>query len=210
MPEVPKFAMPPLTVLAARRVRTALTCSLLLLLFGTLSIESSDFYERIPRLVHFNNNASATILRNGTTEGNDLEETSSKPSIRWSDFAYVQYVTNTKYLCNALMIFEALRRHNTKADLLKMYPHQWNEPSEVTADTPYESKLLAQARDEYKTNLVPIQVKTFVDGSDPTWQDSYTKLLAFKQTRYKRLMSLDSDATVLDVCMRLPSFMGLC
>jgi hypothetical protein len=119
--------------------------------------------------------------------------------VRWSDFAYVQYVTNTKYLCNSLMIFEALRHHNTKADLLMMYPNQWNEPEEVTTDTPYESKLLVQARDEYKVNLVPIQVKTFTDVDDPTWQDSYTKLLAFNQTQYKRLVSLDSDATVLDV-----------
>ncbi|KAF2715585.1 glycosyltransferase family 8 protein [Pleomassaria siparia CBS 279.74] len=77
------------------------------------------------------------------------------------------------------MIFESLHRLQAEADLLIMYP------------------LLAQARDLYKAKLVPIQVKTFRNGHDPTWQDSYTKLLAFNQTQYKRVISLDSDATVL-------------
>ena len=35
--------------------------------------------------------------------------------LRWSDFAYVQYVTNRNYLCNSLMIIEALHRSGTKA-----------------------------------------------------------------------------------------------
>lgn len=30
-----------------------------------------------------------------------------------------------------------------------------------------------------------------------TWEESYTKLLAFNQTQYDRVLSLDSDATVL-------------
>jgi len=30
-----------------------------------------------------------------------------------------------------------------------------------------------------------------------TWSDSYTKLLAFNQTQYDRVLSLDSDSTVL-------------
>lgn len=34
--------------------------------------------------------------------------------------------------------------------------------------------------------------------SDPaTWADSFTKLLAFNQTQYERVLSLDSDSTVL-------------
>lgn len=41
-----------------------------------------------------------------------------------------------------------------------------------------------------------------------TWADSYTKLLAFNQTQYSRLLSLDSDSTVLqtmDELFLLPS-----
>jgi len=32
----------------------------------------------------------------------------------------------------------------------------------------------------------------------PNWSDSYTKLLAFNQTQYKRLLVLDSDSTILE------------
>ncbi|OAG02053.1 nucleotide-diphospho-sugar transferase, partial [Paraphaeosphaeria sporulosa] len=116
----------------------------------------------------------------------------------WSNFAYIQYVTNPSYLCNSLMIFEALRRYNTKAELLMMYPEQWQLPPAVDSDAEYETKLLAQARDVYKARMAPIQVKTFENEKDPTWQDSYTKLLAFNQTQYKRVISIDSDGTVLD------------
>jgi alpha-N-acetylglucosamine transferase len=124
-------------------------------------------------------------------------------NIVWSDFAYVQYVTNSNSLCNSLMIFEALRRHGTKADLLMLYPQGWKVPKDVLENdalpTDYEGELLAQARDQYHANIKPIQVKTYADGNDATWQDSFTKLLAWNQTQYKRVIYLDSDATPLDV-----------
>jgi alpha-N-acetylglucosamine transferase len=187
--------------LALRRVRTVLFCGLLILLLSIILLQYPDLDERIRGLARPNETVPMTVPCNCSAIESDDRSTGSdsESSIRWSEFAYVQYVTNAEYLCNSLMIFEALRRHNTKADLLMMHPNQWREHSEITASTPYESKLLLQARDQYKVNLVPIQVKTFLDGDDPTWQDSYTKLLAFNQTQYKRLVSLDSDATVLDV-----------
>jgi alpha-N-acetylglucosamine transferase len=138
---------------------------------------------------------------NGSPSTPAQESTTSSgwQSVRWSDFAYVQYVTNPSYLCNSLMILEALRRHGTKAELLMLYPQEWEVPMGNGSAAPYESRLLAQARDAYGTKLSPIQVKTFKNEDDPTWQDSYTKLLAWNQTQYKRVISLDSDATVLDV-----------
>ena len=36
-----------------------------------------------------------------------------------------------------------------------------------------------------------------IDSTSATWADSYTKLLAFNQTQYDRVLSLDSDTTVL-------------
>jgi hypothetical protein len=77
------------------------------------------------------------------------------------------------------MILEALRRHETKANLLMMYPQEWVVAVDDEPTTAYESRLLAQTRDVYGTKLSPIQVKTFINGGDSTWQDSYTKLLAF-------------------------------
>lgn len=133
----------------------------------------------------------------------EQDKDTSESAVRWSDYAYVQYVTNGNYLCNSLMIFESLRRANTKADLLMLYPQQWNVPDDDGSNAGFESKLLAHARDQYKAKLVPIQVKTFENKKDPTWQDSYTKLLAFNQTQYKRVISLDSDGTVLQVRFRV-------
>lgn len=120
-------------------------------------------------------------------------------NVDWSGFAYVQYVTNSNYLCNSLMIFEALHRLSTKAERIMLYPQQWKIPK-GKPDTE-EGRFLLQARDQYKAKLVPIQVVTFEDRGDETWKDSYTKLLAFNQTQYKRVISLDSDAIVKQVCL---------
>jgi len=168
---------------ALRRVRTTLAVSALLLVILSLS--------------HF--------IPQASTEPTTPQYTADSPSamtcddgVQWSDFAYVQYVTNANYLCNSLMILDALNRSKTKADRIMMYPEGWNVAKDNTADAPTESKLLAKARDLYQAKLVPIQVQSFEKG-DATWKDSYTKLLAFNQTQYKRVMSLDSDAILREV-----------
>jgi alpha-N-acetylglucosamine transferase len=121
-------------------------------------------------------------------------------NVKWTDFAYVQYVTNENYLCNSLMILEALHRYGAKADRIMMYPEEWdmsvNDSSYMVHKI--ESRLLEKARDSYGAKLVPIKIRSVLKG-DPTWKDSYTKLLMFNQTQYKRVLSLDSDATVRDV-----------
>lgn len=94
------------------------------------------------------------------------------------------------------MILETLHVLDTKADRIIMYPEKWHVSGANATTT--ESDLLAQARDQYGTKLIPIEVQTRVRG-DSTWQDSYTKLLAFNQTQYRRLIALDSDATVRKV-----------
>ncbi|KAJ4352005.1 U1 small nuclear ribonucleoprotein C [Didymosphaeria variabile] len=190
--------------LMLRRVRTVVVATVLLLLFGVLLLQYPDLDERVREYAH-NATASAPAVcnctatgSNGNLAGNDGDTASPESSIQWSDFAYVQYVTNPSYLCNSLMIFEALRRHNTKADLLMMYPQQWQVPAKFNEGAESETKFLVKARDEFKVQMAPIQVKTFQNERDPTWQDSYTKLLAFNQTQYKRVISIDSDGTVLD------------
>ncbi|KAG9963687.1 glycosyltransferase family 8 protein, partial [Aureobasidium melanogenum] len=108
----------------------------------------------------------------------------------WSKFAYAQYVTEKNYLCNSLMIFETLQRLGSRAGRLMMYPEQWSLESDSS-----ESILLRKARDNYNVRLVPIHVQHF--SGEATWGDSFTKLLAFNQPRYERVISLDSDANVL-------------
>ena len=72
----------------------------------------------------------------------------------WSDFAYVQYVTNLPYLCNSVMLFESLHRLGSKADRLLMYP----EEMDLSSDSD-EARLLKRARDEYKAVLQPIEIQ---------------------------------------------------
>jgi alpha-N-acetylglucosamine transferase len=117
----------------------------------------------------------------------------TQTGIDWSKFAYAQYVTDKNYLCNSLMIFESLHRLGSRAERLMMYPEQWVLDPEASNST-----LLRQARDNYNVRLVPIRVQHLT--GEATWSDSFTKLLAFNQTQYERVISLDSDANVLKVC----------
>ncbi|KAL5381628.1 hypothetical protein DPSP01_007076 [Paraphaeosphaeria sporulosa] len=105
------------------------------------------------------------------------------------------------------MILEALYALGVKSDRLMMYPGEWDVPEDEGSAANFEGRLLAQARDRYGTKLVPIEVQRLSQG-DTTWAESFTKLLAFNQTQYKRVISLDSDATVrqsMDELFLLPS-----
>jgi alpha-N-acetylglucosamine transferase len=131
----------------------------------------------------------------GSSKGSEVlkEPLPADGSVKWDDFAYCQYVTNEPYLCNSLMIFASLKALEAKAHRLMLYPEEW-----IVGDETPPGKLLAKARDEYDVVLQPIHVQRF--AGEPTWAESFTKLLAFNQTQYKRVLSLDSDATVLKVC----------
>nr|POE54452.1 glucose n-acetyltransferase 1 [Quercus suber] len=121
----------------------------------------------------------------------------------WSKYAYCQYVTNEDYLCNSLMIFESLTRLGVKADKLMLFPNTWKLERDIEAQ-----KLLQKAVQEYNVKLQPVEIQHHEYNADKTWAESFTKLLAFNQTQYKRVLSLDSDATVLksmDELFLLPS-----
>ena len=77
----------------------------------------------------------------------------------WSRFAYVQYVTDSAYLCNSVMLFETLHRLGTsRADRVMMYPAHMVDPTATTATT-HDGHLLLQARDDFNVKLVPITVQ---------------------------------------------------
>jgi hypothetical protein len=91
--------------------------------------------------------------------------------IDWSQFAYTQYVTDGQYLCNAVMIFEALNRLGSRPDRLLLYPsYMLHDPSIASNDDlEGEAMLLLQARDEYDVKLTPIEVahRETYDGRPP-------------------------------------------
>ncbi|KAJ5383463.1 hypothetical protein N7517_001374 [Penicillium concentricum] len=91
------------------------------------------------------------------------------------------------------MLFESLHRLGSKADRVLMYPSEWYVSEEGGSR---ESCMLRYARNHYGVKLKPIEIQ-INSGSDVTWSKSCTKLLAFNQTEYDRVLNLDSDATIL-------------
>ena len=97
-----------------------------------------------------------------TTNAEVLDEVAN--SVDWHRFAYVQYVTNSQYLCNSLMLFEILDRLKCRSDRLMMFPGSWT--TEVDSDRPAndETRLLRLARDKYAVHLQPIEVQSKWNG----------------------------------------------
>lgn len=123
--------------------------------------------------------------------------TVDRNNVDWSKFAYTQYVTNRSYLCNSVMIFETLFRLGSKADRVIMYPADMMDPNTTASEVrTEEARLLVKARDMYNVKLQPVEVQRR-EGADSTWAESFTKLLAFNQTQYERVLNVDSDSTIL-------------
>ncbi|RMY16598.1 hypothetical protein D0867_06472 [Hortaea werneckii] len=110
----------------------------------------------------------------------------------WKDFAYCTYATAPDHLCNSLMLLESLYQTEAKADRLLLYSNQWS-----VDDDSAEASLLRKARDQYDVKLQPIGIWQLDSVADLTWAAGFTKWLSFNQTQYKRVLSLDSDGTVL-------------
>ncbi|KAF5100321.1 hypothetical protein D0Z00_001289 [Geotrichum galactomycetum] len=126
--------------------------------------------------------------------------------VDWSQYAYVQYATNQNYLCNNLMIFDQLKTLDTNAERVLIYPNYWGEPDVPEPPAPKGMKyieknkktteLLRLARDKYSVKLKPVKELEFM-AVERTWKSSFTKLMAFNETDYKRVIVLDADAFVL-------------
>ena len=89
-------------------------------------------------------------------------------NIDWSRYAYTQYVTNSDYLCNSVMILELLHKLGSRADRVVMYPsHMFNDTHAANGGATQNDdiRLLMKARDEFGAKLIPIQV-THRDGND--------------------------------------------
>jgi len=83
--------------------------------------------------------------------------------VDWSRYAYSQYATSSAYLCNAVMVFEALQRLGSRADRVLFYPENWD--TEIADSNDRDSQLLVLARDKYRVQLVPIDMDLVKEGS---------------------------------------------
>jgi hypothetical protein len=103
--------------------------------------------------------SAPSALPSATGGGVNLIDIVDEEDIDWSRFAYTQYVTNSDYLCNSVMIFETLFRLGAKADRVMMYPARMLRDITATESKSMLGQLIIKARDEYKVKLVPIQVQ---------------------------------------------------
>ncbi|KAI1453125.1 glycosyltransferase family 8 protein [Annulohypoxylon moriforme] len=176
-------------ILMSKRVRyTAIS-------FATFGLFFLAFrnYDRLPSIESFRGSTAAAGANSDCPPA--VVPSFEEAQVNWSRFAYTQYVTNAAYLCNSVMIFETLFRLGSKADRVMMYPETMMDPGETNPSSE-EARLIVKARDEYKVKLVPVSVQRRA-GGDATWAESFTKLLAFNQTQYQRVLNVDSDATIL-------------
>ncbi len=112
--------------------------------------------------------------------------------VDWTEYAYSQYATTTDYLCNSLMIFETLHRLGSKADRILLY----SSTLLTSTENSLVGYLLEKAQAEFNVKLIPIKEQR-KSNVIRIWASSYTKLLAFNQTQYNRVLHLDSDSTLL-------------
>ncbi|KAI1744409.1 glycosyltransferase family 8 protein [Xylaria scruposa] len=181
-------------IIASKRIRYTASA----LAFVGLFFLAFRNYDQIPTLATMRGGAGGSSAAIGTNQ--DCPPAAVVPSLEgasvdWSRYAYTQYVTNKEYLCNSVMIFETLYRLKAKAERVMMYPDNMMSPTETNPQS-NEAKLLVKARDQYGVKLVPVSVQRRA-GGDATWAESFTKLLAFNQTQYQRVLNVDSDATIL-------------
>jgi alpha-N-acetylglucosamine transferase len=93
------------------------------------------------------------------------------------------------------MLAESLHRLGARPDTLILYATDLAADSQANASS---ARLLQQATQMYGARVQPVAVLNSPSSKlDTMWSQGFTKLLAFNQTRYKRVLSLDSDATLL-------------
>lgn len=106
------------------------------------------------------------------------------------------------------MVFEALNRLGSRADRILLYPEKWDTQIESVTDR--DSQLLVKARDWYKVKLIPVDIPVTHDKEEEAEElnATFTRFMAWGQSRYKRVLHLDSDITLfkhLDELFLLPS-----
>ncbi|KAL9016362.1 MAG: hypothetical protein Q9185_006281 [Variospora sp. 1 TL-2023] len=121
------------------------------------------------------------------------------------------------------MVFEALARLGSKAERVLVYPAAWD--TQIASLTDRDSQLLVKAREWYGVRLVPLEGMGVTESDSGKMQEggeeerkrkrknaTVTKFIAWKQTRYERVLYLDADVTVLkhlDELFLLPPSAGV-
>lgn len=138
------------------------------LLFLVLVFRNSDQISAI------RSSSSAASPHQGHGDSSQIKSPPGQHDVDWSRFAYVQYVTDSHYLCNSVMFFERLEHVQSKADRVLMYPSTMVDPQATEGGRP-DADLVLRARDAYGVKLVPITVQH---------RQSADRELTFKMPRF--------------------------
>lgn len=137
------------------------------------------------------------------------KDTPKKNPINWERFAYVNYVTETEYLCNTLLHFKILKEKGTKAKLLLLLSNDVLGSGNASK-TKHVNALLENLKAIAPSQVIIKSVDTLLKPGDMSpWNKSLTKLLVFNQTEYERIIYLDNDAALndkMDELFFLPSY----
>lgn len=79
--------------------------------------------------------------------------------VNWGRFAYVQYVTDPDYLCNAAMVFAALHDLGSRADRVMLYPDSMLHNPDLEESKVKIEQLLVKVQDAYNVKLVPVEIQ---------------------------------------------------
>lgn len=120
-------------------------------------------------------------------------------AVDWSKLAYINYVTDSAYLCNTLIMFDDLKhKYNTKAKLVLLISRDLLDPNS-SSDVDHIKRLLDKIKDVDQEQVVVKLIENIVKPMDYTpWNESLTKLLIFNETDYNRIIYLDNDAVLMD------------
>ena len=172
---------------------------LALLVFTAFLAYHHDRFHFVDSAAHHVWNYSRNGLRLAGSRGGSLIPTWSR--VNWSEFVYISYATTPDDVCNSLMLAESLHRLGAKPDTVILYTEDL-----VRSSSPSSTLLLQQAIALYGAHVKPVPglststkegVGETKEEDNTVWPQHLTKLLAFNQTRYKRVLYLDSDATLL-------------
>lgn len=183
--------------------------------------QSIQKYTRYHKILN-NRRKKNDIVRRMSLE----KDKDGKPLIDWSRYSYMTYATDPDYLCNALMLFDQLQNaHMTKATLSLIYPREWGSPTHdferLAKEADNKNKkgrakdqtmaLLRSAQDKYGINLIPVKPMSISKKNmnrdelerdrrkrPDTWKHSFTKMLAFNQVDFDRIIMIDADAYMMD------------
>lgn len=121
---------------------------------------------------------------------NSIYDNINKDEVDWSKYGYVSYATSKNHVCNSFMIMSELNKFGTRAEKVILVKEEFLDPKSDEFD-----EELPKMAAKHNVILKPVKVIKMDSGN---WVSSYTKLLIFNETKYDRIIYMDSDSILIN------------